>query len=68
VETRLTPKYGPCSRTDLEGRMLKAIASLGREEAMKIIEEDGKIEITCEFCKEDLVFSEADIEKALQEI
>ena len=68
VETRLTPKYGPCSRTELEGRMLKAIASLGREEAMKIIQEDGKIEVTCEFCNEVLVFNEADIEKALREI
>ena len=48
--------------------MLKAVASLGREEAMKIIEEDGKIEVTCEFCKEDLVFNEEEIEKALQGI
>ena len=68
VETRLTPKYGPCCREELEGRMLKAVASLGREEAMKIIEEDGKIEVTCEFCKEDLVFNEEEIEKALQGI
>ena len=33
-----------------------------------IIEEDGKIEVTCKFCKEDLVFNEEEIEKALQGI
>lgn len=68
VETRLTPTYGPCNRDQLEQRMLKAIASLGREEAMKIVQEDGKIEISCEFCKEDLVFNEAEIYKALVDV
>jgi molecular chaperone Hsp33 len=64
----LTPTYGPCNRDQLEQRMLKAIASLGREEAMKIVQEDGKIEISCEFCKEDLVFNEAEIYKALVDV
>ena len=68
VETRLKPVYGPCERDDLEQRMLKAVSSLGKEEAMRILEDEGKIEICCEFCKEELVFYENDIEKALANI
>ena len=66
--TRMTPKYGPCEPTELRGRMLRAVASLGKEEVAKILAEDGQIEITCEFCKVTSVLKEADLAKAQGEV
>jgi len=66
--TRMTPEYGPCEPTELRGRMLRAVASLGKEEVAKILAEDGQIEITCEFCKVTSVLKEADLAKAQGEV
>jgi len=44
----LTPKYGPCEASALRDRMASAVAALGETEVKDIIEEQGKIEVTCE--------------------
>jgi len=51
----LTPTYGPCEVGDLEVRMKRSLAALGRKEIESIVEEEGRIEVTCEFCKTTLV-------------
>ena len=41
--------------------MVRALASMGRAEIESIIEEQGQVEVTCEFCKDTVVFSEAEL-------
>ena len=50
------PTYGPCGRAHLRERMLRAVALLGREEVEDIVEEQGHVEVTCEFCRECIQF------------
>ena len=57
----LTPKYGPCDAEALRGRMASAVATLGEEEVKSILEEQGKIEVTCEFCRDTYDFQEEEI-------
>ena len=40
---------------------MKALASMGRAEIEDIIEEQGKVEVTCEFCKDTVIFSEDEL-------
>ena len=58
---RVTPRFGPCDAEDLKGRMKRAVASLGPAEVRAIMEEQGKIEVTCEFCNEAYQFSEEEV-------
>lgn len=51
----IIPTYGPCDTDDLEQRMKRAVAALGAKEIQDIVEEQGKLEITCDFCKTTLV-------------
>jgi molecular chaperone Hsp33 len=51
----LTPSFGPCGQESLEGRMKRAVAALGAEEVASIVAQEGKVEVTCEFCQETLV-------------
>ncbi|MCL2616703.1 MAG: Hsp33 family molecular chaperone HslO [Defluviitaleaceae bacterium] len=46
-------------------RVMRALASLGREELTKILEEDGGANLHCHFCNKDYPFSAADIESLL---
>jgi molecular chaperone Hsp33 len=48
-----------CSRH----KVADIIASLGEQEANSIIDEMGKIEITCEFCRTAYQFDSFDVEK-----
>jgi molecular chaperone Hsp33 len=41
--------------------MKRAVASLGPKEVRAIIEEQGKIEVTCEFCNEAYQFTEEEV-------
>ena len=66
--TRITPEYGPCDPVELRERMLRAVASLGKAEVDRIIAEDGKIEIKCEFCQEKAVLMEEDLRNAQSEV
>jgi molecular chaperone Hsp33 len=43
-------------------RMENAIISLGKEEALKILEERDSIEVTCEFCNHHYEFDRVDVE------
>ena len=56
-------RYGPCEAADLQHRMKRAVALLGPQEVKTILETEGKIEVTCEFCKETYQFSEDDVMK-----
>lgn len=57
----VTPKFGPCEADALKQRMKRAVASLGPAEVKAIIEEQGKIEVTCEFCNEAYRFTEEEV-------
>jgi len=46
-----------CSRE----RTLRMLASLGRAEIRGIIEEQGRIEVSCEFCRRQYLFDAADV-------
>ncbi|MBR2476895.1 MAG: Hsp33 family molecular chaperone HslO [Clostridia bacterium] len=52
-----------CSRERVE----RAIVSLGKKEITKIIEEDGKAELTCHFCDTVYNFDKTDLENLLNE-
>lgn len=58
--TEYNPQYKcVCSREYVEG----ILVSLGKEEALDIIEKEGKIEVTCQFCPNKYVFLKEDIDK-----
>lgn len=62
----LVPRYGPCEPEDLRDRMRRAVASLGRGEIEDILrEQDGKVEVRCDFCGDVAVFGREDLEAAL---
>lgn len=52
----LEPRYGPCDAAGLRDRMLRAAALLGEDEVKASLTDDGRLEMTCEFCKETLGF------------
>ena len=68
LATSMTPSYGPCEEDELRQRMLRAVASLGKEEVNQILAEDGQIEITCEFCKTTSILTEQDLVAAQNEV
>ena len=51
-----------CSRE----RTDRALISLGKDELTKIIEEDGKAEITCHFCDNVYEYSKTELETLLE--
>lgn len=53
-----------CSKEKFE----KGLISVGKEELTKIIEEDGKAEITCHFCNKKYNFEKEDLEELLEEM
>lgn len=54
------PKYKClCTRPKIKA----VIRSIGSKTANKIIEEDGKIEVACEFCNKKYIFNKEDIDK-----
>ncbi len=38
-------RYGPCEEDALKGRMIRAVASLGKAEVADIIKQEGKLEV-----------------------
>ncbi|KAK9803149.1 hypothetical protein WJX72_002817 [[Myrmecia] bisecta] len=62
----LMPEFGPCEAEDLKERMKRAVALLGEAEVKQILEEQGKIEVTCEFCKDTYQFQEEEVLKVLE--
>jgi molecular chaperone Hsp33 len=56
------PRFGPCTPEALRGRMMTAIASLGKEDAKLLLEErGGDVEVRCEMCAEAYSFSEEEV-------
>jgi molecular chaperone Hsp33 len=68
VATTSVPTYGPCDVADLRKRMMRALASMGEAEIQSIIEEQGEVEVTCEFCKHAVVFTEEELLGASKEV
>lgn len=65
----LKPKYGPCEIGNLKVRMKRAVALLGKEDVQNLIDEqDGVIEVTCEFCKDVVRFGGEEILQTLEEM
>ncbi len=64
TDTLDTQYYCNCSRERVE----KALISLGTEEIEKIIEEDGKAELSCHFCSNKYEFTEEDLKALLEEM
>ncbi|PSC75263.1 heat shock 33 [Micractinium conductrix] len=58
---QLQPRYGPCEPAGLQERMRSAVALLGEKEVREIIDQQGKIEVTCEFCRETYEFPEEEV-------
>ena len=48
--------------------MARALALLGEQEAAELIEKEGKVEMTCEFCNEVLSFGRAELDAAFAKI
>lgn len=48
-----------CSKERIEGMLI----TLGKKEAMQIVEAQGKIEVGCEFCNKKYVFTKEDVER-----
>lgn len=42
-------RYGPCEVGDLEVRMKRSLAALGRKEIESIVEEEGRIEVCAKY-------------------
>ena len=51
-----------CSRE----RMERALISLGKDELMSIISEEGKAELNCQFCKKSYMFDKPQLESLLK--
>ena len=51
-----------CSRDKME----KALIALGRDELQQLIDEDGKAELTCHFCRTAHQFSKQDLTELLE--
>ena len=47
-------------------RMAAALVSLGKNDLMTIIEEDGKAELTCQFCKSSYSFTKEELMEILE--
>ena len=59
----VTPKYHcPCSVE----RMEKALISIGKEELQNLIDEQGKAELSCQFCDNKYKFTKEELENLLK--
>ena len=48
--------------------MERALVSIGADELKKIIDEDGKAELSCQFCSKKYNFTKDELEKLLAEM
>eukprot|EP00899_Mesostigma_viride_P012064 jgi/Mesvir1/20859/Mv07946-RA.1 len=61
------PTYGPCEVAQLEERMRRSLALLGKEELEKLMQEQGHLEMTCEFCRHSAQFGLDDLKAVLEQ-
>lgn len=52
-----------CSRERIE----EGLISIGKKDLIEILEEDGKAEVICDFCRTKYVFDENDLKKLIEE-
>ena len=64
TEKTETKYYCNCCRERVE----RALISLGKEEVRKIIDEDGKTELSCHFCSKKYNFSKEELEALYEEM
>ncbi|EIE19291.1 heat shock protein 33, partial [Coccomyxa subellipsoidea C-169] len=57
----IQPRYGPCEAESLKERMKRAVALLGPKEVQEILATQGKIEVSCEFCRETYQFAQDEV-------
>lgn len=62
----IIPTYGPCGTERLKPRMMRAVAMLGPADVQQILDEQGSVEVRCEFCNDVIQFKEADLQEVLQ--
>ncbi|KAK9862408.1 hypothetical protein WJX84_008073 [Apatococcus fuscideae] len=67
VQFSLKPKYGPCDRAELRERMKRVVALLGADEVDRILEQEGKIEVKCEFCQDLELFDKEEVKPLIQQ-
>lgn len=58
--------FGPCEVEDLKPRMLRAVESLGAQDVRSLLEEQGHVEVRCEFCAEVVRFKEGELDSILE--
>eukprot|EP00271_Cylindrocystis_brebissonii_P010229 TRINITY_DN26363_c0_g1_i1.p1 TRINITY_DN26363_c0_g1~~TRINITY_DN26363_c0_g1_i1.p1 ORF type:complete len:441 (-),score=68.43 TRINITY_DN26363_c0_g1_i1:508-1830(-) len=64
-EEAVVPHFGLCDVEDLRPRMLRAVESLGAADVKSLLEEQGHVEVRCEFCAEVVRFQEGDLSSVL---
>ncbi|GLC33131.1 hypothetical protein PLESTB_000367000 [Pleodorina starrii] len=58
----ITPRYGPCEEAALKKRMIRAVAALGKQEVADIIQQEGKLEVTCDLCQQTYQFTQQEVD------
>ena len=67
-DVSFTDELHPAYRCDCSReRMERALMSLGRDELVQIIQEDGQAELSCHFCNSKYTFTKAELEGLLRE-
>ena len=54
--------------TCTRGRLEQVVVSLGRDEAYDILRENGKLELTCQFCNKKYVFTKNDVDTLFSKV
>ncbi len=68
LDVTYTNRFSPAFSCDCNrGRLERALLSIGEKDLRKIIEEDGKAELTCQFCEKKYRFDRDALEALLKE-
>lgn len=62
----VVPSFGSCFVEELAPRMLRAVELLGSEDVRSLLQEQGHVEVRCEFCAEVVRFQEKDLQPLLE--
>lgn len=62
VYTVANPRFGPCDISELKDRMMRAVACLGSSDLQQLLDEQGHVEVRCEFCAEVLRFGKTELQ------
>ena len=65
IEENINPIYEcDCSKE----KMKNALSTIGKEQLMQILEEDGKAELTCHFCNKKYLVSKEELEEIIKNL